>query len=177
MTNDYTGPGARPSLRQTPLLELVSNETLRLIDRTAKRHSYVRGQEIVAPSDDMNDVFILLSGLARVTVFSVSGKAVNFRRIDPGDLFGEFSAIDGQKRSASVEAVEPSTALFHELGVFSRAHGERPRFYECSAQSSCVAFKVDDGANCRIQHAGRHKPHSRRASPYGAHVIRSRQSV
>src|SRR5690606_12671208 len=46
---------------------------------------------------------------------------VNFRRIEAGALFGEFSAIDGLARSASVEAVEPcravsiSAPLFHEL--------------------------------------------------------------
>jgi CRP-like cAMP-binding protein len=128
MINDNSGRDGHPSLRQTPLLESVSNETLRLIDRNAKRLSYARGQEIIAPSDELNDVFILLSGLARVTVFSVSGKAVNFRRIDPGDLFGEFAAIDGQKRSASVEAVEPSVALSMSSGFFRELMENDPVF-------------------------------------------------
>lgn len=128
MTKDNMGRGGQPSLRQTPLLEFVSNETLRLINQNAKRQSYIRGQEIVAPSDDNNDVFILLSGAARVTVFSVSGKAVNFRRIDPGDLFGEFSAIDGQKRSASVEAVEPSATLSMSSAFFRELMERDPAF-------------------------------------------------
>jgi CRP/FNR family cyclic AMP-dependent transcriptional regulator len=69
----------------------------------------------------LNDVFILVSGMARVLVFSAHGKAVGFRRINPGDLFGEFSAIDGDRRSASVEAVSNcsvlsiSSTLFNEL--------------------------------------------------------------
>lgn len=99
------------SLRQTPLLEPVSNQTLRQIERDAKYVCFAKGREIITPADELNDVFLLLSGSARVIVFSASGKAVNFRRVDPGDLFGEFSAIDGQHRSASVEAVEPCTAL------------------------------------------------------------------
>ncbi len=111
MTSGERGKYERQSLRQTPLFASVSNDTLKRIDRHSKRLSFAKGQEIIAPSDDLNDVYILLSGLARVTVFSAGGKAVNFRRIDPGELFGEFSAIDGQRRSASVEAVEPCSAL------------------------------------------------------------------
>lgn len=91
------------------------------------RYNFSRGQEIIARFEDTNDVYILLSGLARVIVFSASGKAVGFRRVNPGDLFGEFSAIDGQKRSASVEAVKPcsvasiSGGLFWELMETDRA--------------------------------------------------------
>lgn len=101
----------RVPLRQVPLLQTASKETLRRIEREAKQLSFRKGQEIIVRSDDMCDVFVLLSGLARVIVISASGKAVNFRRVDPGDIFGEFSAIDGKRRSASVEAVEPCTAL------------------------------------------------------------------
>jgi CRP-like cAMP-binding protein len=108
-------------LRRIPLLRSVSKETLKRIERQAKRLSFKKGQEIVALGEDVNDVFILVSGYARVAVISASGKAVNFRRVDPGDIFGEVAAIDGQKRSASVEAAESCTALcmssncFHEL--------------------------------------------------------------
>ena len=105
-------------LRQMPLLKSVSNDTLKKIEQQAKRLNFARGQEIVMPSDSQNDAFILLSGAARVSVFAASGKSVNFRRVDPGDLFGEFSAIDGQKRSASVEAVEPSTVLCISSDLF-----------------------------------------------------------
>jgi CRP/FNR family transcriptional regulator, cyclic AMP receptor protein len=101
----------KASLRKIPILQLVSSETLKKLDSNSTRINFARGQEIIARFGNTEDVYILLSGFARVTVFSASGKAVNFRRINPGDLFGEFSAIDGQKRSASVEAVKPCTAL------------------------------------------------------------------
>src|SRR5665648_315633 len=100
----------KADLRRIPLLASVSKETLKRIERQAKQLSFKKGQEIVARTEDVSDVFMMISGLARVTVISASGKAVNFRRVDPGDIFGEFSAIDGQKRSASVEATEPCTA-------------------------------------------------------------------
>ena len=108
-------------LNSIPLLERISAESLKKIDKHAKRLSYTKGQEIIARAEELNDVYILVSGLARVLVFSAHGKAVGFRRINPGDLFGEFSAIDGDKRSASVEAVtgcvvlSMSSSFFREL--------------------------------------------------------------
>jgi CRP-like cAMP-binding protein len=112
---------SKSSLRQMPLLKSVSKETLRQIEQGAKQLSFAKGQEIISRSDEITDVYVLTSGLARVSVFSASGKAVNFRRVDPGDIFGEFAAIDGERRSATVEVVEAcrviciSAALFRDL--------------------------------------------------------------
>ncbi len=100
------------------ILNSLSAETLKRIERGGTRTTWQKGQEIIRRSDDYDDVFILMSGLARVIVFSATGKAVNFRRIDPGDIFGEFAAIDGDRRSASVEAVEPCTVLSMSSSFF-----------------------------------------------------------
>jgi CRP/FNR family transcriptional regulator, cyclic AMP receptor protein len=43
-------------------------------------------------------------GEVRVTIYSSVGKAVSFRELAAGEIFGEFPAIDGGSRSASVEA-------------------------------------------------------------------------
>jgi CRP-like cAMP-binding protein len=100
------------------ILEALPHETIKRIERGATRMNFARGQEIIARADERDDAYILVSGRARVTVFSATGKAVNFRRINPGDIFGEFAAIDGEKRSASVEAVEPCTLLCMSAGFF-----------------------------------------------------------
>ncbi|HEY7646801.1 MAG TPA: Crp/Fnr family transcriptional regulator, partial [Hyphomicrobiales bacterium] len=110
MNEVHVEPG-KSTLRRIPLLSKVSEETLKQIERRAKRLNISKGQEIISRWAEQDDVYLLQSGLARVIVFSASGKAVNFRRVDPGDIFGEFAAIDGESRSASVEAVEPCTLL------------------------------------------------------------------
>ncbi len=117
----HSSDGRKTPLSAISLLERISTESLKKIEKHGKRVSFAKGQEIIARSEELNDVYILMSGLARVLVFSANGKAVGFRRINPGDLFGEFSAIDGEKRSASVEAVTNcivlcmSSAFFREL--------------------------------------------------------------
>jgi CRP-like cAMP-binding protein len=49
-------------------------------------------------------VFFVIEGEVRVTIFSLSGKVVSFCELGPGEVFGEYAAIDGNPRSASVEA-------------------------------------------------------------------------
>jgi CRP/FNR family transcriptional regulator, cyclic AMP receptor protein len=109
------------SLKKIPIFQSLSSASIKKIEGNITRHNFSKGDEIVARNEGTRDVFILLSGVARVLVFSASGKAVSFRHINPGDIFGEFSAIDGLKRSASVEAIKPcavasfSGTLFWEL--------------------------------------------------------------
>lgn len=69
--------------------------------------SFGRGESILTQDDSSRDILFLLEGRARVTVYSVEGKSIDYRDIGEGDLFGELSAIDGRPRSASVVALTP----------------------------------------------------------------------
>jgi CRP-like cAMP-binding protein len=66
-------------------------------------------QQIVGHQEDSRTVFFLTAGKAHATIFSESGKQVTFRDIHTGEMFGEFAAIDGKPRSATVEAVTRCT--------------------------------------------------------------------
>jgi CRP/FNR family cyclic AMP-dependent transcriptional regulator len=44
------------------------------------------------------------AGAVDTTIYSLAGKAVIFREVGPGEVFGEYPAIDRGPRSASVEA-------------------------------------------------------------------------
>jgi CRP/FNR family cyclic AMP-dependent transcriptional regulator len=74
------------------------------LDAACKWRRYEPGEVIVAHLDASDDVFFLASGQARVSVYSVLGKAIDFCDLGPGAMFGEVAAIDGQPRSAAVEA-------------------------------------------------------------------------
>lgn len=118
----------KAALRSIPLLEGISDDSVNRLERQASRTSYTKGQEMIRRSDVTRDVFILLSGHARVTFYSASGKAVAFRRIEPGDVVGEFAAIDGQGRSATVEAIRPSMALVMSSQLFWELMRDDPAF-------------------------------------------------
>ncbi len=70
------------------------------------KHWVVRGYEhkemIIAHDDKTREVFFVLEGSALATIYSEGGKAVAYRDIGAGDIFGELAAIDEKPRSASV---------------------------------------------------------------------------
>jgi len=77
------------------------------LDRIQRRcvwRRYAPGEPILSYLDASDDVFFIVLGEVRVTIYSSVGKAVSFRELPAGEIFGEFPAIDGGSRSASVEA-------------------------------------------------------------------------
>jgi CRP/FNR family transcriptional regulator, cyclic AMP receptor protein len=102
------------SLGQISLFADLPPAILERIQRSCDWRLYEPGQQIINYDDVSKDVFFLTKGVARVTIYSIDDKAVSFRELSSGDLFGEYPALDGGPRSASVEARSACTVgLMH----------------------------------------------------------------
>lgn len=88
--------------------------------------SYRRQELIIAHGDESRDVFFVLDGRARATLFSANGREVAYRDIHPGDIFGELAAIDGKARSASVIAMDPTRASILSADAFQSLLSSHP---------------------------------------------------
>jgi CRP/FNR family transcriptional regulator, cyclic AMP receptor protein len=75
-------------------------------------------QQILGHQEDTRTVLFLTAGKAHATIFSENGKQVTFIDINAGGMFGEWAAIDGKPRSASVEAVTRCTAAAMSAELF-----------------------------------------------------------
>ena len=99
----------------------LTPEALEAIHQRCAWRRYEQGEPIVDYLDSSDDVFFVASGEVGVTIYSVAGQAVSFRTLGAGDIFGEYAAIDGGPRSASVEArtscliASMSAKEFHKL--------------------------------------------------------------
>lgn len=93
-----------PSLDGVDLFKKLSPESLQRVGAMCAWRSYKQGECIFEYLDRSDDVFFISSGGARVIIYSTGGKPVSFTDLGPGDMFGEYPAIDGLPRSASVEA-------------------------------------------------------------------------
>lgn len=82
----------------------LTAKALEAVHRRCSWRRYEPGEPIVDYLDSSDDVFFVASGEVSVTIYSVAGQAVSFRSLGAGGLFGEYAAIDGEPRSASVEA-------------------------------------------------------------------------
>lgn len=93
-------------------------DTLALIQQRCTWRNYDSGEPIVDHLDPSDGVYFIAAGEVRVTIYSVSGKAVTFRDLGPGEIFGEYPAIDRAPRSASVEARSRCTVASMPAATF-----------------------------------------------------------
>ena len=82
----------------------LSSKALKALRETCSWQRYKPGEPVVDYLDASDEVFCVVMGEVCVTIYSASGKAVSFRNLGPGAIFGEYAAIDGDPRCASVEA-------------------------------------------------------------------------
>jgi CRP/FNR family cyclic AMP-dependent transcriptional regulator len=82
---------------------------------------YRSGERILSREMESRDVLFIVQGRARVVNYAASGREIAYAVIDAGSHVGELSALDGEPRSASVEAVDDclvaalGSAAFNEL--------------------------------------------------------------
>jgi CRP-like cAMP-binding protein len=99
---------ALTGLRHIALLQGLDDTVLAEV-AAACRCQLVRPRQIVLTRADADrDCYLVLSGRLRVVAFSSSGREVSFRDAHAGETIGELAALDGEPRSASVEALQES---------------------------------------------------------------------
>jgi CRP/FNR family cyclic AMP-dependent transcriptional regulator len=87
----------------------LAPSTFALLEDSFTRVSYSRGASFVLEGDAAHRVYVLLTGLCRVSSVSPEGREVTFEILGAGSLIGELSLTDGASRSASVECLDHVT--------------------------------------------------------------------
>jgi len=98
-------------LKRVPLFSELSPDELERISRVAVPRSYPRGVRVFHEGDHSDACYIVRSGDLRVTREHPDGRAIALATLGPGDIFGELAMLDGEARSASVEALSDSELL------------------------------------------------------------------
>jgi CRP/FNR family cyclic AMP-dependent transcriptional regulator len=86
--------------------------------RRGRQRRWPAGASLFLEGESCSTVVIVVSG--RVKIFSLTehGEEIVLAVRGPGTLLGEFSAVDGEPRSASVSALEPVVALVVPIAAF-----------------------------------------------------------
>jgi CRP-like cAMP-binding protein len=98
-------------LAATPLFHELGEPALLGLAERATERTYERGEALFHQGDPGDSLFILVDGLVKVFVASEKGDEMVLTTLRPPDSFGELALIDGGPRSASIRALEPTTAL------------------------------------------------------------------
>jgi CRP/FNR family cyclic AMP-dependent transcriptional regulator len=95
----------------TGFLGALDSEQLEALRGLGTARRFREGQALFHQGGSSDRVVVLLSGRVKVSTVTEDGKEIVLAFRGPGDLLGELSAIDGEPRSATVEAIEPVEAI------------------------------------------------------------------
>jgi CRP-like cAMP-binding protein len=101
-------PAVLAQFRRVGLFVELDDEALQRVVARCTVSNRPRNTQILSVRDESNDVFFILEGRLQVKNYSEHGREFIFSEIGAGQIFGEFSALDGLPRSASVVAMEDS---------------------------------------------------------------------
>ncbi|MCZ7564257.1 MAG: Crp/Fnr family transcriptional regulator [Burkholderiales bacterium] len=113
-------------LRRVALLEGLPGAALEALARECAWRNFAAGQHIVSRDAKDRDVYLIIAGRVRVTIYSAAGRQVTFRDLSTGEFFGDIAAIDGAPRSADVVALESTLAASLAPAVFRLLLREHP---------------------------------------------------
>ena len=84
---------------------------------------FKRDQEMMAQGDAGDSLFIVLTGLARVSMVAANGREIVLDYAEPGAVLGEIAFLDGGERTASVHAIDPVEVLSLRRAAFDEIVG------------------------------------------------------
>lgn len=106
------------ALRSCPLFAPCPEGVLADVGRRL-RHRHFRRNEVIFHQGDPGDALhVITSGAVKIVLPSPEGEEAIIATLRNGDFFGELSLLDGQPRSATATAVEPTETLTLPRGVF-----------------------------------------------------------
>jgi len=98
-------------LKNVPLFSELDDEELQQLASVMREQHYKKHTTIVYVDDPGSALYILKSGLVKVTIEDQNGDEMILRMLYPTDFFGDMSLLDGRPRSATVTTQEPSEVL------------------------------------------------------------------
>lgn len=116
------------SLSSVSFFKGLPEDRLGSIEHRCTLKSYKANERVVGHLEDSTDVYFVINGKLRAIIYSVAGKAIALRNIGAGGIFGEFAAIDGRPRSASIEALENSLVARMPAELFWETITDQPPF-------------------------------------------------
>ena len=135
-------------LGKTALFGALERDDRVAVARQMHRAAFEPGQTIFGRGDAGSDVYLVVKGRVRLSVFSFDGRLLSFKHADAGDIFGEIAALDGGPRTADAIALTRVEAM-------TLAQERLNRLIECQPARRPRRHRLPLPAPARHQRAGR----------------------
>jgi CRP/FNR family cyclic AMP-dependent transcriptional regulator len=98
-------------LKSVTLFADLEEGELERFSHVAVPRSFPAGTRVFHEGDNSDACYIVREGSFRVTREHSDGRAITLATLGPGEIFGELAMLDGDKRSASAEALSDGELL------------------------------------------------------------------
>jgi CRP/FNR family transcriptional regulator, cyclic AMP receptor protein len=98
-------------LARVPVFSTLVPADLERIAELAVPRDFEPGQVVFREGDSSDTCYIVRSGRARAVREHSDGRVITLATFGPGDIFGELAMFEDELRSATVEAIEPTSAV------------------------------------------------------------------
>jgi CRP/FNR family cyclic AMP-dependent transcriptional regulator len=113
-------------LGRVPVFSTLEREDLERIAQLTVPRRFEPGQAVFREGDSSDTCYIVRDGHARAIRTHSDGRTITLARFGPGDIFGELAMFEDERRSATVEAIEPTSVVAVLGGDMRRLLGEHP---------------------------------------------------
>jgi CRP-like cAMP-binding protein len=110
----------RRLLRRIDLFADLTDREADTVLEIMREKTLARGTTVFHQHDSGGGLYLILSGAVKIARTGRDGRDVTVAVLGEGNFFGEMSLLDGQPRSASATALQPSRLL-----VLDREHFQR----------------------------------------------------
>src|SRR5580693_126633 len=98
-------------LGRVPVFSTLERDDLGRIAQLAVPRAFEPGQIVFREGDASDTCYVVRSGRARAVREHADGRTITLATFGPGDIFGELAMFEDERRSATVEAVQPTEVV------------------------------------------------------------------
>jgi CRP/FNR family transcriptional regulator, cyclic AMP receptor protein len=124
-------------LGKTALFGSLAQADRLVVAEQMRRGTFAQGQTIFARGDPGAEVYLVVEGCVRLSVFSLDGRTLSFKHANPGDIFGEIACFDGEPRSADATALTPVEVMTLAQARFNSLVEDNPRVARAAITFLC----------------------------------------
>jgi CRP/FNR family transcriptional regulator, cyclic AMP receptor protein len=106
-----------------------------------RKAMFKAGQTIFTRGDTGSDIYLVVEGRVRLSVFSSDGRALSFKHAGAGDVFGEIAAFDKGPRTADAFALTRVEAMTLPQERFNALIEGNPRVARAAIAYLCLRLR------------------------------------
>jgi len=114
-------------LARVPVFSTLEVGDLQRIAQLAVPRSFESGQAVFREGDRSDTCYVVYSGRARAVREHGDGRTITLATFGPGDIFGELALFEDERRSATVEVLQETSAVAVLGPDMRRLMGEHPQ--------------------------------------------------